>query len=57
MTVNNTRILKILLSKAISVDIADNSGKTAQQLSYELVMLQDKLELPEQYIIFITYRD
>ena len=37
MTVNNVNMLKVLLSKKIDVDIVDNSGKTAEQLSYELV--------------------
>lgn len=37
VTVNNVNMLKVLLSKKIDVDIVDNSGKTAEQLSYELV--------------------
>lgn len=37
VTMNNSHIVKLLISKGIDTTIKDNAGKTAEQLSYELV--------------------
>lgn len=37
---NNNYTVKLLLLKGIDASIKDNSGKTAEQLSHELVKLQ-----------------
>ena len=37
VTMNNSHIVKLLTSKGIDSTIKDNTGKTAQQLSYDLV--------------------
>ena len=37
VTKNNSHIVKLLISKGIDTTIKDNAGKTAEQLSYDLV--------------------
>ena len=37
VTMNNSHIVKLLISKGIDVTIEDNTGKTAEQLSYSMV--------------------
>ncbi len=37
VTMNNSHIVKLLMSKGIDVTIKDNTGKTAEQLSHAVV--------------------
>ena len=57
VTMKNSQIVKLLISKGIDITIKDNTGRTAEQLSYDLVSDHSMVCCNNNAIFLCLYRE